>query len=193
MKILLFFIFCPLLVANFDEAHNGFGIDIGKSGSGVFFTRQILHESEIISFNGEVRLYDIKSSDESVYYNQFTGGYESIGGKSLFMVPIFLGANYYPFVGKIENNFSPFITARVGGVLSFDGKETGSFQERWEEPDIHLNQGGFLGLGIDFKMVGQTSVSVMLGIELLPLKNEIDQMQDYSGTLIHISFNRPGK
>ena len=97
------------------------------------------------------------------------------------------------FVGKIENNFSPFITARVGGVLSFDGKETGSFKERWEEPDIHLNQGGFLGLGIDFKMVGQTSVSVMLGFELLPLKTEIDQMQDYSGTLIHISFNRPRK
>ena len=62
-----------------------------------------------------------------------------------------------------------------------------------KEPDIHLNQGGFLGLGIDFKMVGQTSVSVMLGFELLPLKTEIDQMQDYSGTLIHISFNRPRK
>ena len=193
MKIFLFFFYCSLLVANFDESHNGFGIDIGKSGSGIFFTRQILHESEIISFNGELRLYDIKSSNESVYYNQFTGRMESIGGKSLFMVPVFLGANYYPFVGKIENNFSPFITLRVGGVLSFDGKETGSFKERWEKPDIYLNEGGFLGLGIDFKMVGQTSVSVMLGIELLPLSTEIDQMRDYSGTLIHISFNRPGK
>ena len=192
MKIFLFFIYCPLLVANFNEAHNGFGIDIGKSGSGVFFTRQILHESEIISFNGEIRLYDIKSSDESCIITSSLVDMNPLEKKFIHGPNIF-GNRYYPFVGKIENNFSPFITARVGGVLSFDGKETGSFKERWEEPDIHLNQGGFLGLGIDFKMVGQTSVSVMLGFELLPLKTEIDQMQDYSGTLIHISFNRPGK
>ena len=193
MKIFFSIMFSTLLFGEFGKTYNGFGIDIGTNGSGIFITRQILHDSEKFSLNGELRFYDIKSSTETYAYNLYTGQYESTGGKSLFMTPFLFGINYYPFVGKIENNFSPFITARFGGVLSVDGNETGSFKERWKDPDTQINQGAFIGLGIDFEMVGQTSVSVMLGLEILPLKYEFDDMDDYSGSLIHISFNRRSK
>ena len=106
---------------------------------------------------------------------------EHIYAKSIFGV--------YPGC-KIENNFSPFLTVRLGGVLSLDGEETGTFRERWKAPDTQISPGGFLGIGIDFNLVGQSSVSVMVGLELLPLNKKIDGMDDYSGTLIHISFNR---
>ena len=109
------------------------------------------------------------------------------------MLPIFFGANYYLFNGKIENNFSPFILFRIGSVLSLDGDEKGSFNQRWRNPQTQITPGGFFGAGIDFKMVGQTSVSVMFGFELLPLNREFDGSDDYSGRLIHISFNRRSK
>jgi hypothetical protein len=109
------------------------------------------------------------------------------------MLPVFVGGNYYPFVGKIENNFSPFISIKGGVVTTVDGKEFGTFSERWKNPDIQYTPGGFFGVGIDFKIVGQSFVMVMVGLEYLPLKKETDGKKDYSGFLIHLSFNRRAK
>ena len=190
MKIFFSFLFPVLLLGQFDQAFNGFGLDIGSSGSGMFITRQLTHTSEIYSLNGELRFYDIKADDETIVYDYYPGQYQSVGGKSLFMMPLLIGANYYPFTGKIENNFSPFITARAGGVLTGDGKEFGTFSERWKNPDTQISPGGFIGIGIDLKMVGQSSVSTMVGLELLPLNEQADGQNNYSGFLIHLSFNR---
>ena len=190
MKIFFSFLFPVLLLGQFDQAFNGFGLDIGSSGSGMFITRQLTHTSEIYSLNGELRFYDIKADDETIVYDYYTGQYQSVGGKSLFMIPLLIGANYYPFTGKIENNFSPFITARAGAVLTVDGKEFGTFSERWKNPDTQISPGGFIGIGIDLKMVGQSSVSTMVGLELLPLNEQADGQNNYSGFLIHLSFNR---
>ena len=193
VKILLNIFLCSTLFGQFDQLYNGFGLDIGTSGSGIFLTRQAIHNSKNFSLNGEIRLYDIKASDETIVYDYYSGQYQTVGGKSLFMLPFFFGSNYYLFNGKIENNFAPFLALRVGGVLSVDGKEYGSFSQRWKNPDTQINPGGFFGVGIDFKMVGQTSVSVMIGWELLPLDKEFDGSDNYSGSLIHISFNRRPK
>lgn len=190
MKIFFSFLFPVLMLGQFDQAFNGFGLDIGSSGSGMFITRQLTHTSEIYSLNGELRFYDIKADDETIVYDYYTGQYQSVGGKSLFMMPLLIGANYYPFTGKIENNFSPFITARAGAVLTVDGKEFGTFSERWKNPDTQISPGGFIGIGIDLKMVGQSSVSTMVGLELLPLNEQADGQNNYSGFLIHLSFNR---
>ena len=190
MKIFFSFLFPVLLLGQFDQAFNGFGLDIGSSGSGMFITRQLTHTSEIYSLNGELRFYDIKADDETIVYDYYTGQYQTVGGKSLFMMPLLIGANYYPFTGKIENNFSPFITARAGAVLTVDGKEFGTFSERWKNPDTQISPGGFIGIGIDLKMVGQSSVSTMVGLELLPLNEQADGQNNYSGFLIHLAFNR---
>ena len=190
MKIFFSFLFPVVLLGQFNQAFNGFGLDIGSSGSGMFITRQLTHTSEIYSLNGELRFYDIKADDETIVYDYYTGQYQSVGGKSLFMMPLLIGANYYPFTGKIENNFSPFITARAGAVLTVDGKEFGTFSERWKNPDTQISPGGFIGIGIDLKMVGQSSVSTMVGLELLPLNEQADGQNNYSGFLIHLSFNR---
>ena len=184
-----FLLFSMIIYGQFNQNYYGFGLDIGSSGSGVFITGQSIYDTEEFSLNGEIRFYDIKANNETIVYNPFYGQFESVGGTSLIMIPIFFGFNYYPFVGKIENNFSPFLTMRTGYVISLDGKETGTFSERWKDVDIKLAPGGFFGLGIDFKMYGQTSVSTMVGMEILPLKSIIDYYDNH-GLLIHISFNR---
>tara|TARA_B100001250_G_C19509780_1_gene661148 strand:- start:145 stop:741 length:597 start_codon:yes stop_codon:yes gene_type:complete len=187
--IIWFLLGSLMLFGQFNQNYYGFGLDIGSSGSGIFITGQSIHEKEKISLNGELRFYDIKSNNETVIYNPFYGQFETVGGTSLIMLPIFFGLNYYPFVGKIENNFSPFITTRAGYVISLDGKETGSFSDRWKNSATSIAPGGFLGAGIDFKMYGQTSVSTMVGVEVLPLENLIDGYKNH-GMLIHIAFNK---
>ena len=193
MKLFFFAILSTLIYADLDKSYNGFGLDIGESGSGIFITRQGFYESGNFSLNGELRFYDIKASNETIVYDPFSGQYQSVGGKNLFMVPLFFGGNYYLFNGKIENNFSPFITCRVGGVLSVDGKEVGNIKEKWGNPDTQITPGGFFGFGIDFQMVGQTLISTMIGFEILPLYRDFDGLDNYSGILIHISFNRRSK
>ena len=193
MNKLIILLFPVLVLGNFDHVSNGFGLDIGSSGSGIFIMRNYGHSSERYSLNGELRYYDIKADDETIVRDYYTGQYKTLGGKSLFMLPAFIGANYYPFVGKIENNFSPFITVKGGMLTTVDGREFGSFSERWKNSEIQFSPGGFLGVGIDFKMVGQSTVMVMVGFELLPLKKIADGKNNYSGFLIHLSFNRRAK
>ena len=193
MNKLLTFVFPVFLLGQFDQVTNGFGLDIGTSGSGMFIMRNYVHASEYLALNGELRFYDIKAEDETIVYDYYTGQYKSVGGQSLVMLPVFIGGNYYPFVGKIENNFSPFIAIKGGVVTTVNGDEFGHFRRRWKEPTIQYTPGGFLGVGIDFKIVGQSSVMVMVGFEYLPLKKETDGKKDYSGFLIHLSFNRRAK
>ena len=59
----------------------------------------------------------------------------------------------------------------------------------WSE-NCAISPGGFIGIGIDLKMMGQSSVSTMVGLELLPLNEQADGQNSYSGFLIHLSFNR---
>ncbi len=190
---LISFLFHVFLFGQFDQIANGFGLDIGSSGSGMFVTRHYFHASEKIALNSELRFYDIKAEEETIVYDYYTGQYKTVGGKSLFMIPVFFGTNYYPFVGKIENNFAPFIALKGGVVTTVDGREFGTFSERWKNPDVQYSPGGFVGVGIDFKIVGQSSVMAMVGVELLPLNQEADGEKDYSGFLIHLSFNRWAK
>ena len=190
MNKLLTFVFPVFLLGQFDQVTNGFGLDIGSTGSGIFIMRNYIHASEKLALNGEVRFYDIKADDETIVYDYYTGQYKSVGGKSLVMFPVFVGGNYYPFVGKIENNFSPFFSIKGGMVTTVDGDEFGTFSERWKNPDTQISPGGFIGIGIDLKMVGQSSVSTMVGLEFLPLNEHADGQNNYSGFLIHLSFNR---
>ena len=193
IKFIFGFLLPFMIYGQFNDNYNGAGLDIGSNGSGVFITKSSLHSSGKISLNGELRFYDIKAKDETVVYDYYSGQYKDVGGISLVMFPFLMGSNYYPFSGKIENNFSPFITARGGMVLTLDGDESGTFYERWRKASTQVSPGGFIVLGIDFKMVGQTTVSTMVGLELIKLKKMADNNKDYSGFLIHIAFNRRSK
>ncbi len=189
-RYLLIFFLQNIALGQFDHITNGFGLDIGSSGSGIFFTRNYMHNSDKYGFNGEIRLYDIKAEEETIVYNPYSRQYEALGGKSLFMTPILFGVNYFPFSDKIANNFAPFLTLKAGANFIVDGKEFGSFFDRWSNPDYQFSYTGFIGCGIDFKWANQTSVMLNIGAEILPLSKAADGETNYSGLLIHISFNR---
>ncbi|HIC37061.1 MAG TPA: hypothetical protein EYO80_05220, partial [Candidatus Marinimicrobia bacterium] len=80
---LISFLFHVFLFGQFDQITNGFGLDIGSSGSGMFVTRHYFHASEKIALNSELRFYDIKAEEETIVYDYYTGQYKTVGGKSL--------------------------------------------------------------------------------------------------------------
>ena len=192
MKMLTIIIFLIpfLLNAGFDNTSNGFGLDIGSNGSGLFIIRQYSNNNKAFAFNFEMRLYDIKSQNETIVYDYYTGQYKAVSGKSLFMTPLFTGVNFYPFMGEIDNSFSPFITTRFGPVFILDGKDEGDFSERWSKPTFKYSMGSFFGLGVDFKYIRESYISTMFGYELLPPDPSDNKALRHSGILIHISFNR---
>ena len=124
-----------------------------------------------------------------MFYDYYSGTYQSISGKSLFLSPLFLGLNYYPFKDKIENNFLPFLTSRAGLVFILDGNDSGSFSQRWSNPTFKISPGGYFGCGIDFKYVSNSYVSASVGYEVLPADPSISSNLT-KGLLIHVAFIR---
>lgn len=169
----------------------GAGLDIGSRGSGIFLN--YLHGNNKKNFDivGELRYFDIKGETESIVYDNWTNQYVTISGQNLLFIPALVGFNYHPFAGKIANNFSPFVTIRGGLNFSIDGKEgDGSYKKIWRKAETQWSSFAFFGGGIEFRWYNQSSVALHIGADIIKLRKEADQKKDYSGLLIHISFNR---
>ena len=169
----------------------GAGLDVGSRGSGIFLNYLYGNNKKNFDIIGEVRYFDIKGETESIVYDNWTNQYITISGQNLLFIPALVGFNYHPFAGKIANNFSPFVTLRGGLNLSIDGREgDGSYKKIWRKAETQWSPIAFFGGGVEFRWYNQSSVALHIGADIIKLKKEADQKKDYSGLLIHISFNR---
>ena len=166
---------------------SSFGIATGSHGWGISYQR-ILKSNVNSEINFEFRFYDVKGTDEfpiSTYY-----GTKTINEKSLVISPVFAGFRYYPFEGKIENNFSPFVTLKAGPLFIFDGnEEITSFIERWKKAETHLTFGGHAGIGVKFLSSNVSSISVSAGLDIFPMNETIDDQSQYNGFLFQFEFS----
>ena len=192
MSFIVFLLFTPvILLSQVEFSHQGFGLDIGSNGSGFFYNRMYSNPNNSFNLIGEFRLYDIKGPDETIVFNNYSGQQYTVGGQNLILLPSFFGINFHPFINKIENNFSPFISIRSGPIFAIDGKEgTKSFNEKWSGANTHWSIGGFFGGGVEFRWLNNTSISVQFGFDYLPLSKFADGNKDYSGFLLHAAFNK---
>ena len=187
----LIFIIVNFIFSTSSNNRVGAGLDIGSKGSGIFFNYLSGNNKKNFDFVGELRYFDIKGETESIVYDYWTNQYVTISGQNLLFIPILVGFNYHPFAGQIANNFSPFITIRGGLNLTIDGKEgNGSYNKIWRKAKTQWSPVGFIGGGIEFRWYNQSSVALHIGSDIIRLRQEADQKKDYSGLLIHISFNR---
>ena len=188
----LFFLLISLnfIIANSNKRY-GAGLDIGSKGSGIFFNYLSGNLEKNFDLVGVIRYFDIKGDTESIVYDYWTNQYVTISGQNLLFIPMLVGFNYHPFAGQIANNFSPFITFRGGLNFSIDGKEgDGSYKETWRKAETQWSTAGFIGGGIEFRWYNQSSIALHIGSDIIELKKKADQKTNYSGLLIHISFNR---
>ena len=167
---------------------SSFGIATGSHGWGISYQR-ILKSNVNSEINFEFRFYDVKGSDEFAFPTYY-GGTETINEQSLVISPVFAGVRYYPFEGKIENNFSPFVTLKAGPLFIFDGnEEITSFIERWKKVDTHVTFGGHAGIGVKFLTSNISSISVSAGLDFFPMNREIDEQSQYNGLLLQFEFS----
>jgi hypothetical protein len=195
MRYLIYLIlFSNIIFGDSANKRYGAGIDIGSKGSGFFFNYLIGNNAKNLDIISEARYFDIKGDTEMYVYDYWTNQYTTISGQNLILMPILIGVNYHPFAGKIANNFSPFITIRGGTNFAIDGKDTnGSYKKKWSKAKTHWSPAGFVGGGIDFRWLNQSSMVLHIGYDILKLSQKADNVDDYSGLLIHIAFNRFNK
>ncbi len=170
-------------------SYNGFGLDVGERGSGLFFN-QTWSNSEKLCFISEIRIFDVKHPDEIIIQDYYTGRGYKFNDINLLLLPLFSGAKYYPFVGKIANNFAPFVSVKAGPILSLDGAESGTFKEKWiTNLDYYFTLGGYFGVGADVLTSNRTILSIRVGYDILPMKGQIDGSDQYNGALVRFGFN----
>jgi len=169
--------------------YTGFGLDVGERGSGIFFNRT-WSNSEELCFISEIRIFDAKHPDEIIIQDYYTGRGYKFNDINLILLPWFVGAKYYPFVGKIANNFAPFVSAKTGPILTLDGAESGTFKEKWiTNLDYYFTLGGYFGVGVDLLTSNSTILSVRVGYDILPMEGKIDGSDQYNGALVRLGFN----
>jgi hypothetical protein len=169
--------------------YTGFGLDVGERGSGIFFNRT-WSISEELCFISEIRIFDAKHPDEIIIQDYYTGRGYKFNDINLIILPLFVGAKYYPFVGKIANNFAPFVSAKTGPILTLDGAESGTFKEKWiTNLDYYFTLGGYFGVGVDLLTSNSTILSVRVGYDILPMDGKIDGSDQYNGALVRLGFN----
>ena len=170
-------------------SYNGFGLDVGEKGSGLFLNRT-WSNSEKLCFISEIRIFDVKHPDEIIIQDYYTGRGYKFNDINLLLLPLFSGAKYYPFVGKIANNFAPFVSVKAGPILSLDGAESGTFKEKWiTNLDYYFTLGGYFGVGADVLTSNRTILSIRVGYDILPMRGQIDGSDQYNGALVRFGFN----
>ena len=170
-------------------SYNGFGLDVGERGSGLFLNRT-WSNSEKLCFISEIRIFDVKHPDEIIIQDYYTGRGYKFNDINLLLLPLFSGAKYYPFVGKIANNFAPFVSVKAGPILSLDGAESGTFKEKWiTNLDYYFTLGGYFGVGAEVLTSNRTILSIRVGYDILPMKGQIDGSDQYNGALVRFGFN----
>ena len=155
-KILLYSIaFLTIASSQTFSTRGALGITIGDRGTGLTYQKPIKYTNNL-KLGIELRWFDAKLAEEIPFYNPYTGRYEKRDKISLALFPLFGSMSYFPFEGKIANNFSPFISVKGGPVLTLDGDEfIESFTERWRNATAHWNIGGNVGIGVEFRQPGK--------------------------------------
>ena len=172
------------------SAKNGVGLNVGDRGAGIFYHRNI-KSYNVFKLGATIRWLDIRPPEEIPTYNYYTGRYENKNTVSLAIFPLFGTINFYPFEGKIANNFSPYISAKFGLVLVLDADATvNSFSDRWFNADSKFTYGGNIGIGVEFRQPGKYHYSVDFSYDLIPLNNSIDNYSNLNGTVLSFSIHR---
>jgi hypothetical protein len=187
--------YCLILISSLSSQslsllnYTGFGLDVGERGSGIFFNRT-WSQSEELCFISEIRIFDVIHPDEIIIQDYYTNRSYKYNSINLLLIPLFSGAKYYPFVGKIANNFAPFVSAKAGPIISLDGAESGTFKEKWiNNLDYYFTLGGYFGVGADLLTSNRTILSIRVGYDILPMKMQIDGSDQYNGALVRFGFN----
>ena len=164
------------------------GFATGSHGWGIT-AEKLYRYNDNIFWGIDGRLYFITGIGDTPTTNYY-GYQQNRNQKSLFMIPISLGVQYFPLHGKIANNFYPFIQTKAGPLVIFDGDESiNSFFERWQKAETQITYGLQFGLGVKFIVPPYSFMSIMFGYDIFPLLKVTDGKENYNGGVLQLNFS----
>jgi len=173
-----------------NSTRHGAGLNIGDRGAGIFYHKH-LKSFDNSKLGAVIRWLDVRPPEEIPTWNPYIGRWENKNTVSLAIFPLFGTLNFYPFEGKIANNFSPYISAKLGPILILDADaEIKSFSERWSNAVSKITYGGNIGIGVEFRQPGKVHYSVELSYDLIPLNDPISNYNNLNGTVLSLSLHR---
>ncbi|MBU0529692.1 hypothetical protein KKF86_08060 [bacterium] len=189
-KLIFIIVLIALGFGQISSTKHGIGLNIGDRGAGIFYHRHI-KSYDNIKLGATIRWLDVRPPEEIPSYNYYTGQYENKNTISLAIFPLFGVLNYYPFEGKIANNFSPYISTKLGPVLVLNADaNVKSFFERWFNANSKFTYGGNIAVGVEFRQPGKVHYSVEFSYDLIPLSSPISNYNDLNGTVLSFSIHR---
>ncbi len=187
-QILVLLTLTSTLLAKPQWVEYGLGFNSGITGSGLHGSHDRYY-SDSFGSTLELRLFDLKP-DEMLSRSPYNYELTTSGGISLVMLTAEAGVRYFPFAGKIANNFSPFATVQLGPNFILDGQEEGKFFDRWQNAEVHTAMAGFIGAGVSFYISYKTVFVLSAGYDFLRLPQQIDGSDNYSGLLIKFTLSK---
>jgi len=189
-KLIFIIVLIALGFGQISSTKHGVGLNVGDRGAGIFYHRHI-KSYDNIKLGATIRWLDVRPPEEIPSYNYYTGQYENKNTISLAIFPLFGVLNYYPFEGKIANNFSPYISTKLGPVLVLNADaNVKSFFERWFNANSKFTYGGNIAVGVEFRQPGKVHYSVEFSYDLIPLSSPISNYNDLNGTVLSFSIHR---
>lgn len=190
MRKLIVLLFISFGFSQLNSPKNGVGLNVGDAGAGIFYHRH-LKSFENIKLGAIVRWTDIRPAREIPFYDYYTGTYQNTNTVSLAMFPLFGTFNFYPFEGKIANNFSPYLALKAGPIVILDAdEEIDSFTNRWTKAKGSITYGSNIGVGIEFRQPGKINYSIEFTYDFVPLSSTTDGYNNLNGTVLTFSIHR---
>ncbi len=179
-----------LILGTLQAGESGFGLTISTQGSG-FFVQHHRTWRPNLDAGLEAHFIDVTGENEFKMIDPYTGASYTFNEQSLVLMPFFLTGTYYPFEGQIDNQFSPFLTTKVGFLVAADGDESiDRWSTRWSQPDFSLAPAFQFGGGIQFLLPMNSLFAMTVTYSVYPLFRAIDGRTHYNGMTFQFGFFR---
>ncbi len=190
-KSIRIFIFTMLIGTTFLSARdNGIGLIIGYRGYGFFAKSSHIWRPKYTT-GFQAQFLDVTGSNEFKISDPYTGYTYTINSQSLVLLPFFYSVSYFPFEGKIDNQFSPFITGKAGFLVAADGDESiNSWAKRWSQPKFSFAPAFQFGGGATFILPMSSAFTFTVVYSLYPMPRVIDGQSNYNGLSFEFGFSR---
>ncbi|NOZ75799.1 MAG: hypothetical protein GXO90_10605 [FCB group bacterium] len=184
------FVLVAALSTTIHGGETGFGLTIGGQGSGIFIRHSRSWRPKM-DLGLEAHFIDVTGENEFKLVDPYTGTPYTFNGQSLVLIPLFINGTYFPFEGQIDNQFSPFVTAKAGFLIAADGDESiDRWVDRWRQPDIIFAPALQLGGGIRFMLPMNSLFSMTVAYSIYPMPKSVDGRRNYNGMSFQFGFSR---
>ena len=131
----------------------------------------------------------VTGGDEYTAYN-YWGQPIKMNEISLDFVKSGVAFKYHLFKGKLANNFSPFLSTQLGGVIALDTPENTSFFKKYKKVEYYYGITDNFFIGIDFMGSPKYEISIGVGYESNHFFEAVQENKNWNGKAVYFQYGK---